>query len=183
MKPPISLKNLRKSMNLTHLEMSELLGMSFSHYSMAEGGHRNLPGSALIRVFEIHKLLEKWEPSENEIQESDRIFLIEELKSLAFKTGQVQKKRQTKHKKETDSARSREILAYLLSNFDLLTPNSTDPEHNRIWKAAMEVKARKPNPGAVRLDAIQNRIESECQALRIRLIQEELDGLGVKGEE
>ena len=158
--------------------MSELLGMSYSHYSMTEGGNRTLPGHALIRVFEINQLLAKWEPAQNETTESDRNFLIEELKSMASATELAQKRRVKKENDETRSATAGEMLGYLLSNFDVLAENSTDPEQDRIWKGAMENKAREPqSPGKARLNAIQNRIEAECLALRIRLIQEEMEAL------
>ena len=81
--------------------MSELLGMSYSHYSMAEGGNRNLPGSALVRVFEINQLLAKWEPAKKVITESDRNFLIEELRSMASVAGLAQKKRENKVNNES----------------------------------------------------------------------------------
>ncbi len=158
--------------------MSELLGMSYSHYSMAEGGNRTLPGHALVRVFEINQLLAKWEPAQNETTESDRNFLIEELKSMASAAGLAQKKREKKVNDENSNAQSREILGYLLTHFNLLAENSTNPEQDRIWKGAMESKAREPqSPGKARLNEIQNRIEAQCLALRIRLIQEELEAV------
>lgn len=178
MKSDSPLKELRKRLLLTHLEMSELLGMSYSHYSMAEGGNRSLPGHALVRVFEINQLLSKWEPSKYEITEPDRNFLIEELRSMASVAGLAQKKREKKVNDESSNSQSREILSYLLTNFDLLAKNSTDQEQDHIWKGAMESKTREPlSPVMARLIAIQNRIEAQCLALRIRLIQEEMEAV------
>ena len=178
MKTTSSIKDLRIRLQLTQLEMSELLGMSYSLYTMTEGGNRTLSGHALIRVFEIKKLLSKWEPSKPVTTESDRNFLMEELKSMASAAGLAQKRRVKKENDESRSAASREMLGYLLTHFDLLAENSTDPVQDRIWKGAMESKTREPHPPAMtQLTAIQNRIESQCLALRIRLIQEELEVL------
>ena len=177
MKSDSPLKKLRNKLKLTHLEMSELLGISYSHYSMAEGGNRTLPGHALVRVFEIKQLLAKWEPATNDITETDRNFLIEELKSMASAAGLAQKRRVKKETDESRSVSSREILGYLLSNFDLLAENSTDPEQDRIWKGAMESKTKRLSPQEAELASIKNRIESQCMALRIRLIQEEMEAL------
>jgi len=176
MKSDSPLKELRNKLLLTHLEMSELLGMSYSHYSMAEGGNRSLPGHAVIRVFEINQLLAKWEPSKPVTTESDRNFLMEELKSMASAAGLTQKRREKKENDESRSATSREMLGYLLTHFDLLAENSTDPEQDRAWKGAMERKTKEPHP-PVKARLIQNRIEAQCLALRIRLIQEELEVL------
>jgi transcriptional regulator with XRE-family HTH domain len=175
---PVLIKDLRNSLQLSQLEMSELLGISYSFYTMAEGGNRTLPGHATIRVLEINQLLAKREPAKKEITESDRNFLIEELKSMASAAGLAQKRRVKKENDETRSSTAGEMLGYLLSHFDLLAENSTDPEQDRIWKGAMESKVREPHsPGKAQLIAIQNRIEAECQALRIRLIQEELESV------
>lgn len=177
MKSDSPLKELRNRLQLTHLEMSELLGMSYSHYSMAEGGNRNLPGHALVRVFEINQLLAKWKPSKPVTTESDRNFLIEELRSMASEAGRAQKKREKKVNDESRSAQSKEILDYLLTHFDLLAENSTDPEQDRVWKEAMTSKTKRLSPQEAELASIKDRIETQCLALRIRLIQEEMEAL------
>lgn len=171
------LKELRNKLLLSQLEMSELLGMSSSLYSMAEGGNRTLPEHALVRVVEIKQLLAKWKPSKPATTEPDRIFLIEELKSMASAAGLAQKRRVKKVNDESRSATSREMLGYLLSHFDLLAENSTDPEQDRIWKGAMESKTKRLSPQESELASIKDRIESQCLALRIRLIQEEMEAL------
>ena len=157
--------------------MSELLGMSSSLYSMAEGGNRTLPGHALIRVFEINQLLAKWEPSKNETTEAERNFLIEELRSMASVAGRSQKQLYNKVEKESRSTTSGDALGFLLTHFDRLAENSTDPEQDQVWKEAMKSKTKKVSPQESKLASIQNRIESQCLALRIRLIQEEMEGL------
>jgi predicted transcriptional regulator len=50
MKTTTSIKDLRVRLQLIQLEMSEPLGTSYSNYSMAESGNRNLPGSTLVAV-------------------------------------------------------------------------------------------------------------------------------------
>jgi transcriptional regulator with XRE-family HTH domain len=177
MKSDSPLKKLRNRLQLTHLEMSELLGMSYSHYSMAEGGNRNLPGSALVRVFEINQLLASRAPSEPETSDSERNFLIEELRSMASVAGRSQKQLYNKVEKESRSTTSGYALGFLLTHFDLLAQSSTNPEQDQVWKEAMKSKTKRVSPQEAKLASIQNRIESQCMALRIRLIQEELEAV------
>jgi len=174
---PISLRDLRIFLKLTHQEMCDLLGIGYSHYSMAEGRKRKLPASSLIRIFEIHKILSDYKPAQTETSSSLQDFLIPELKSMATAADIAQKRQVKKENAFENSVRANEFLRHLLMNFDLLAENSTDPELDSKWKAAMESKVKEPNPGLAKLTSIRNRIESECLALRIRLIQEELEAI------
>ena len=177
MTAPISIKDLRISLQLSQFEMSDLLGLSNSHYSMVEGGRRNLPGPSLIRVLTIQKILKEYVPAQKETTSSTIDFLLSELRSWASITNLAQKRLQKKEKVEANSVQAWEWLDYLLTHFDLLAPSSTDPEMDRVWKEAMKSKTQKPNPEETELASIKNRIESECMALRIRLIQEEMEAV------
>ncbi|HOY97559.1 MAG TPA: hypothetical protein PK509_17585 [Catalimonadaceae bacterium] len=177
MKTTSSIKEQRIRLQLTQLEMSELLGMSYSLYTMTEGGNRNLPGTALVRVFEINQLLATWALSEPETTESDRLYLIEELRSMASVAGRAQKQFYNKVEKESRSTTSGDALGFLLSHFDLLAQSRTDPEQDHIWKEAMKSKTKRLSPQEVKLASIKNRIESQCLALRIQLIQEEMEAI------
>lgn len=174
---PISIRDLRIFLQLSHQEMSDLLGIGYSHYSMAEGGNRKLPAFSVIRVLEIRKILSDYKPAQAETSSSIQDFLVPELTSMVTAAGIAQKRQLKKENAVENSVRANEYLRHLLMHFDLLADNSTDPEQDSKWKAAIESKLKEPNPGLAKLTSIRNRIESECLALRIRLIQEELEAI------
>lgn len=181
MKTNSPLKNLRTSLQLSQLAMSDLLGISLSHFAMAQGGHRNLPGHSLIRVLLLHQLISEYDALDPKTfgpkPESDPGRLINELQLLAGLTGIALQKMEKKEKAENDARKATEYLNYILANFERLEEHSNNPRLDQLWKDWMEAMLKTKNTYKDEWALMKNDIEKECLAFKIQRIKEKIEAI------
>jgi transcriptional regulator with XRE-family HTH domain len=172
---PLPMKDFRKALGLNQQSLATLFSIPRSIIAMAESNQRSLSTAALECLFDMNAVMAKWVPE----GESDQVPLTEaeisELRSRVFQAGRAKQKLEEENKATLTRKAQNSQLSFLLSRFDEVRTQKFNPELVRAWKSATEAEIPKPDPAKDRIKAIENRIEQACLALKIQLLEAELD--------
>jgi transcriptional regulator with XRE-family HTH domain len=171
---PLPLSEFRTALGLSQTLLAQLFGVPRSNIAMAESNQRSLSTAALECLYDMNAVMAQWNPE----AESDQVPLAEaeigELRTHLFKAGKAKQKLEDESKARQTKKKQNSQLSFLLSRFDEVRTQKFNPELVRAWKSATEAEIPKPDPAKDRIQAIENRIEQACLALKIQLLEAEL---------
>ncbi len=172
---PLPLLEFLAALGISQPLMAQLFGISRSSIAMAGLNQRSLPTHVLECLFDMNTVMASWVPEPEDQQEPLTENEIGELRTHLFNAGKAKQKLEDESKARLTKKKQNSQLSFLLSRFDEVRTHKLDPEVVRAWKSATEAEIPKPDPAKDRIKAIENRIEQACLALKIQLLEAELE--------